>query len=691
MVRELETKVVFTTDESQKNKAIKAYKDLQKAQERVAKDALRTGKAYDEVAKELRIIDKASRDVGKTLDALDDKWRANVDGAETLEDQIKRLNDTFDETSRQVGSFGDIQSNIGAVRGIAGAAGLGGVDVGLGVAGEVVALGEELPRLKDALKAAGPAVQVTTDAIGLGGLAGGFQALFPALGATGASIAALSAVALPLIAIGGLLALSFSKIAEQQERVIQFTRLQFEAQAEVEKLLREGATTDEFLASRQQAVDDLRDAEARLQQAREGRADAGSFTAAREFERIIEETQQEVLDAGVRLNEFNNAVFDTELAANDAVQAEQDLSAERQLAVEETDRLADIAERAAIADANRLETEALNQEFANEDQLAQEQEHQDNLAKIASDGKSNIEAISSELNNIPSERLQAISDAESEGNAKLQNARDDFFGKSQDNLEKFQRDSAKIETETSKKRIRLLEDVQDRLDDAVRANDVIAFLRIQRESEKQIARGIVDEEAAEQERVQRFIEAQQKEREAFNAKQAEIQLAIQAERTAINESFSERREQLLENLELERAAIEDRRLAEIARFDEQEAREEQTAERQRRRQELRDSQQDAAAQRQAQRLNAEQQAAEQAHARELQRIAEIDRAIQSIQPPPAAQATTREPQHAALLVQAPAHVLDYLVVSLILLVDLGNVDPTRVRLVDLRLSMLAVV
>lgn len=668
MAREVETKIVFTTDESQKGKAIKAYNDLKKAQSDFVKQEKAGGASNKELVKGIDVFNKKLREQEKIIKVLDPKWskvgksvKKVKDGIKdaipvvsTLEQEIKQLNDAFDETSKKVGSFGDIQSNLGASGALLGAVGLGGAESALTLGGEGSALLEELPRLKDAFKAAGPAVQATSQAMGLTGVASQFASI--GLGATAASLAAISLVVLPLIALAGGLAFAFDALKKKNEEMVKVTLARLDAESEVNDLFREGATSTEFLEQRAQAERDFQKTQEDL-----------AITQA-EYNRVIEEggpltkllgvneealfnriQEQEgaVREAAITLDEYNSRVFDSELLINDNSLALEGLNEERQTAIEETDRLAatlgqfeerrsQLAETRAISERNALENETLAAKFAHEDDLAEEKEHFSNLADIASEGRDKIAAINTELSALPQDRLNKLGDVESKGNDKLGKLRSDFFKKSNDKLADFQKATAKVESAGAKKRLRAAIDAQEALDDAERANDVIGFLKAQRASEKQLQRGLEDEQTSEQERVQGFVDAQAREREAFQAKQADIQAAIQLEREAVNASFTERREKLLEAIDLERAANEAQIESENARFQEQEAQQDQQADRQAQRDALRDTQQERAHQRQLSQIQEQENLASQAHQQSLARIQEIDRAIQSIQPPPAA-------------------------------------------------------
>lgn len=107
---------------------------------------------------------------------------------ESVYARLDRADEQYSKLSNRVGLAGDFQSNLGALRGLADTAGLGGVGQGLGVAGEIGVLAEELPRLKTAIQNM-PDV-VSTAAAALGTTGAGF------VGALGIGAVALGAVTL---------------------------------------------------------------------------------------------------------------------------------------------------------------------------------------------------------------------------------------------------------------------------------------------------------------------------------------------------------------------------------------------------------------------------------------------------------------------------------------------------------------
>lgn len=157
-----------------------------------------------------RNVDSVRRDFATMKSELEDA-RRQVAKLESDLDSLgnKRvtptvdINDRFDQVSRNVALAGDAQSNLGALSGLAGAAGFGGASQGLGLAGEVIVLVEELPRLKVALQGLPAAAQAAWDAIGTRGVV--------AFGLAGVAV--------------GAAALAFSEVSRQAEE----TRKRIEA------------------------------------------------------------------------------------------------------------------------------------------------------------------------------------------------------------------------------------------------------------------------------------------------------------------------------------------------------------------------------------------------------------------------------------------------------------------------------
>lgn len=240
------------------------------------------------------------------------------------------VNEEFDRVSRDVALAGDTQSNLGALRGLADVAGLSGVGSGLGVAGELVALVEELPRLKTALQGLPDAASAAFSTLGAGGLA---------------AIAGLAAVGLALDAL-----------SKQGQKVRQETldgiQAEIAARRELDALTR---------AQAEQRLAGLRD----------------------DFDREVAERNQlaqQVNDAFGQLNAAQQNLFyfgstiDTQVAAvlglNDAYLAQQDVVDKLQIDIDTTSKFLQ-SNGTAAADAAALQAAAERQAASAIQQAAQ--------------------------------------------------------------------------------------------------------------------------------------------------------------------------------------------------------------------------------------------------------------------------------------------------------------------------------
>lgn len=93
-----------------------------------------------------------------------------ADAANNLGGRLDAADENFDVVSRRVGLAGDVQSNLGSIRGLSQTAGLGSTGEAIGVAGELAALTEELPRLKAALSSMPDVVKFVASEIGAPGI-----------------------------------------------------------------------------------------------------------------------------------------------------------------------------------------------------------------------------------------------------------------------------------------------------------------------------------------------------------------------------------------------------------------------------------------------------------------------------------------------------------------------------------------
>ena len=249
---------------------------------------------------------------------------------------------------------------------------------------------------------------------------------------------------------------------------------------------------------------------------------------------------------------------------------------------------ADLIASSALKSARAEEDAALTSEFAREDDLAQQQKHFSALEAIAEEGRQRLEIIQSELSSLPAERNAELQRIENEGNAKLGDLNADFMAAQIEKTHDFHRQTARAESDNRRARLRLIEDITSELEDAARENNVVAFLKAQRSGATRLRRQAQDDQTEEQRRVEDFANQQEK---AAVAQQQRIQAAIEGielEKQKTIEAFNERRTQLAATLEAEKATIEAATQATIDRYDEQEAREAQLADRQSQRDAIRD-------------------------------------------------------------------------------------------------------
>jgi hypothetical protein len=602
------------------NKAIKSLDNIKKAQARLAKEVLEGKVAFDANEKQQKSLSRAQKVLEKNLDRVNKSWRVQTDdideatlAVQRFDNRLKELNDEFDRTSQQVGAFGDIQSNIGAIGGLAGAAGAGGVATGLGIAGEASALLEELPRLKKAFGAGGLAIQATTKAIGLGGLAGGFQTLFPALGATGVSIAAITAVAAPLIVAGAALAIGFNALRKEQEQAAEAIKAAAEArqiQADVERdIARQLAEGD--VAGAIQARNEAFETSADLAEdlARELDILAGIDTFGIDAWNSKLQAQQEIVDeltqqsalANIELAAAEEAIAGITEAEREQIRnadalkeqteqlamAEQELTqieAQREQGAAQLARLLEqenqLKERAAQSDMRRLEDEILDEQFAAEDRAQRLQEQQQQLEQIEAQGALRVADIRKQLVDLPIKQQAEIEKAEVKANEKLGKLNQDFFSKTLKETRSFQKESERIEKDTTKKRLRLIQDLNKALSKAELENNVIAFLEAQEQGAQSLARQAQDEDEREKQRLEDFAQKQQEAAAAQRKRLKEEAESIRKNQAEIRANFAEQRAELGKQLDQEKANIELARDAALDSFREQQRREQQSAERQ---------------------------------------------------------------------------------------------------------------
>jgi hypothetical protein len=169
-----------------------------------------------------------------------------------LERQIERvprslgnLEERFDSLSREVGIYGDTESQLRTVTGAIGfAGGAGGAQlertINLGAEGFAVA--EALPRLAEGVSQVGIKIREASPAVN--SFAGGLTKVLPGLSAGAAGFVALGAAMLPIVGVIGALTISYSNQAKEAARARENTERSLNVQERYFQVLATGTTEE---------------------------------------------------------------------------------------------------------------------------------------------------------------------------------------------------------------------------------------------------------------------------------------------------------------------------------------------------------------------------------------------------------------------------------------------------------------
>lgn len=634
-------------------KALKQLEKMRAAEKAFATEVLKSGKVTDKAAKEMRRRNSEIKKQELALDKTGAAWRdlaSDTDQAakaqQRLQTEVEETNDAFDRASRSTALAGDVQSNIGATRGLLQAGGLEGLAGGLDIGGELIVLAEELPRLKTSLKGLPAAAASAADVLGLGGLTSSLQVVAPGLSATAAGALAL---AIPLAAVAAVFAgisiaagelnrrVEEAKQAEENRNAVLLEGVA--TQREVQRLLQEGHH-EQLVAARNAAFEQkaiaalsfqgLQDRRAELErQFNEATSNLNPFDEQNELAGLLE-TNQTALDGLIseltttdeRLRQFDEAISQlSESELNAAIHAEDLAAANEKAAKAEQTRVATLQKLTALEQqatsalenfsrrrTQQAEDTALEREFNLEDEQAQLQDHFSKLADIRQSGNDKLADIERQLTDLPAGRNQEILNATSKANASLAKLNQDYFNKQITSLDKFRLGEQRVNERYNKTLRRTLDSLRDSLSDAESSNDVNAFLAAQREGQKRLKELSEDQNDDTRQRLEDFSSQRAAEQQAHVEKLAEIHSALAQEKAAITETFNAKRTELAASLDLEKLALQDRLQGERDRYVEQERREDQQEERAARRLEIRTRREDEALQRQLDGINIKTQA-----------------------------------------------------------------------------------
>lgn len=552
----------FELDESQKKRVTRAFSELRNDAKNIVTDAdaEALGRRFAKVAKAVGLPRTAVMDLQGDIEdlGLTQKQLANltagfVDVYRAADRAGKEINDLskvqirqqrFDDVSRNVGLAGDVQSNLGALNALTGG--------GLGPVGEVVALFEELPRLKTAIAGLPQVAAQAAATLGPVGIA------------IGVAVAAVG------LAIGELV-----RQANEQAQQLQNA---LNASREVGQKIAEGLTTEEaqrqieeLIRKRDQEAEELAKQEAAYQSMTE---QLGILTGAVQLfdnreealASTIDDTRNSVQTYNAQIRALETAISSGELAANDAAGSEDDLARAREAAAAATDQVAqlesqlaqsqarynqDAADRA-VDDYNRRLDE---QEDFNEARSKRAVQHQRQLAGIQEAGNKRIQALQDELASLPLKRAKELADAERNATDERRKVLQDYADDSRKDAEDLARDLAKIEKNGIKERRRIIEDAQQSINEAAGNLDAKALLEAEAARDTALKRSVEDQNDTVQEQTQNFEVERQRAREALQARLADIQQSLQKEQQSIRESYAQRRTELKQALDEEKAQL----------------------------------------------------------------------------------------------------------------------------------------
>lgn len=630
-------RVLLKADEKSKEEAVKALQKVTKMQDIFARSAEAGVISFERAAKEIKQMSIEQRRLEGVIASTEDAWRGAALALENYEEKLQSV-------GRSGQLFGDTAGTLGFGAGISNTLGASGVGAGFDIASQFADLGEQLPRLKVQLETFG---EVARTAQGpLGKLVRGTGNLASSIPGVSSAMGSLLAVAGPVAIAVGLATFAiykYNKGMEAQRKELEAT---LNAVSAVNQQIAEGLTSEdaeqrlaELRRSRDAEVQSLETArraydsmEQQLQGIGSGSGGAGDVVDF--FVKLFDPREQQLFDT-IQSAEASIAEMDTEiallernlqngaLAANDAAKSEAELAEERLNQIETlSQQLEQAREQSASlleqevemfrdrANAARdaAEVEALEQEFALEDQLDQEREHRDELAKIAADGRARVEALEQEVGVAAAEALEELADIEARGSKELRSLESDYYEQRTKEFEDFALETRRIEEDTARERLRLVEDINARLRGAASSNDVIAFLEAQEEGAVELRRNAEDAQLAERRRVEDFVKAQEEAMQEFREQHQEVLAQIEEEKAAARQAAAERQADLAKQIEAEKQAVEQEIQNERRRFEESEANEARQAERQRRRDELSEMQEERAFQERLAAIRAEQAA-----------------------------------------------------------------------------------
>ncbi len=625
MADEQESKIVISVDKTAANDSIKAIKALDDAHKQLGQSVNKLDKPLEDSAATLKKVNKESQSAASSMKAVADAASGQMSEVKTATSAIEAYEASL-RSVKQSGAdlSGDLAGSLGGLRGAAGAVGLGGAtSPAFDIAQSFADLGEFAPKLKVQLEGVGAALSAGASvASTFAGNAGTAIAGFTGISA---SLGTVLAVAAPVaLAIGGV-ALAFKNFQDQAQKQADQLNAIIDARRQVGQDVAGGLTTEQAQAQIT-ALERQRQAEQDLLVAQQTAYDSaiaqlgllgGLAQQIAPQEQALADQIQASKDAiagyDSSIAALSSQLDSGAIAANDTAVAESELAKTReqeaQAAIQQAEQsaarvaqlnqqISDLNTNRAIQESNAAQTNALERKFAQQDEKAETAAHFQALADITAQGQAKIEAIQGELNQLPIQQAQALAEIQAQGNEKLKATQDEYFKSQIEATQDFAKSQSRIASDTAKAAKRLAEDIADNLADAARSNDVVAFLKIQRDGQKDLRRNAEDAKESEKRATEDFIQAQEKERQAFNEKQAATLKGIADEKAKQLQAFAEKKQALEAQIQQERANTQAAIANAQARYQASEAQEAQAAARDAQRLALRQQQEEAAYQRQ---------------------------------------------------------------------------------------------
>ncbi len=535
------------------NDADKRAKQLLQNMEEVADAAGMVANEADRMAKSVSRTSQTERQLDAALDDTENRLRGTADEARKAAAAVEDYGDAARRARDETESFGDVGTNLSALSGLARAAGAGGVaDVGMLLA-DISDATEGLGRLGPALGEVGNKAVTFLNSMGPFGIA---------------AVAAAGAVAGLVIGLK-----LFSQGMADADRDIQAF---INTQQEYYDIIREGTTEDVqgAIDAQRTLIADLttqRDEIAGVldQSYAEAGAQLGVFTgllieladvpgvdAARAR---LDQLNLELHDAEFFMGRLGGAINSASVAANDAAAAEEHLAEMRDEATEAAIAAARAEDEASVnakfdrqldllnieRDRAKLEEDLIDLGIRNNQVKA-------DARKASAAAIDNMEAGFAKFLESANKQIGQETAKAAQARAKIES---DYMAKEVKATSDYRREELRDLEDFNKERIRRIEDLNNDLLSAEEANDVVAFIRTQRQGQQDLRR--MDEDASlESQRRSQDFQAEQKERKAETAQRLiDLRLATQQRIIEIRNGITQQRALLQEQIAAERDAL----------------------------------------------------------------------------------------------------------------------------------------